>query len=169
MNRYEKQFWEWVVRHRLKFLAAAATLFSLYARYALRGLISADMRDCLFPWYDAIRSGGGFQSLSAQVGDYNIPNLTMEKEKIPTGKYARMRLRYLKEYNKPLYSILWMDKKLAEHLKEIQETASMRVNKIVEQMAKEENITENLKAQDQMKWVQLMNNLRITAEEIVAT
>ena len=77
MNRYEKQFWEWVVRHRLKFLAAAATLFSLYARYALRGLISADMRDCLFPWYDAIRSGGGFRSLSAQVGDYNIPYQTL--------------------------------------------------------------------------------------------
>ena len=103
-----------------------------------------------------------------RVGDYNIPNLTMEKEKLPTGKYARMRLKYLKEYNKPLYSILWMDKKLTEHLTEIQETASMRVNKIVEQMAKEEKITEELKVKDQMKWVQLMNNLRITAEEIVA-
>ena len=43
MNRYEKQFWEWVIRHRLKFLAAAATLFSLYARFMLRGLISAEM------------------------------------------------------------------------------------------------------------------------------
>ena len=102
-------------------------------------------------------------------GDYNIPNITMEMEKLPTGKYAMMRLKYLKEHKKGILITLKMEKKLAEHLTEIQETASRRVNQIVEQMAKQEGITEELKAKDQMKWVKLMNNLKMTAEEIVAT
>ena len=59
-------------------------------------------------------------------------NFKIEKEVLPTGKYARMRLKYLKEHIKPLYSILWMDKKLSEHLTEVQETASARVLQIME-------------------------------------
>lgn len=77
MRRAEKRFWDFVIRHRWKLLAAAAAIFSLYARYALRGIISADMRDCLLPWYEEIRSGGGLASLSGQVGNYNIPYQTL--------------------------------------------------------------------------------------------
>ena len=62
-----------------------------------------------------------------------------------------------------------MNNELNSHLQEIQDQASKRVEILVEEMAKKENITEELKAQDQMKWVGLMNNIKMTAEEIVAT
>ena len=62
-----------------------------------------------------------------------------------------------------------MNNELNSHLQEIQDQASKRVEILVEEMAKKENITEDLKAQDQMKWVGLMNNIKMTAEEIVAT
>lgn len=62
-----------------------------------------------------------------------------------------------------------MNNELNSHLQEIQDQASKRVEMLVEEMAKKENITEELKAQDQMKWVGLMNNIKMTAEEIVAT
>ncbi|MBQ9298689.1 MAG: TnpV protein [Clostridia bacterium] len=102
-----------------------------------------------------------------EKGDYKIPNITMKMEEIPTGKYARARYRYLKEHQKAELTIMRIEGKLNEHLTEIQETATKRVEQIVQEMAKQENITEELKAQDQMKWVQLMNNLKMTAEEIV--
>ena len=102
-----------------------------------------------------------------KVGDYNIPNITMEQENLPTGKYARMRLHYLKENNKGEYTILLMNKKLARHLAEIQEMATKMINQTVEKMAKQEGTTEELKAQDQMKWIGLMNNYKLMAEEQV--
>ena len=77
MLKEETQFWDWIIRHRLKLIATAATLFSLYARYALRGLISMDMSTCLLPWYESIRSLGGLRSLSTQIGNYNIPYQTL--------------------------------------------------------------------------------------------
>ena len=100
-----------------------------------------------------------------KVGDYNMPNLVMEMEKIPTGKYARMRLHYLKENKKEEYIILLMDKKLNEHLTHIQETATQMLQQIIEKLAKQEGTTEELKSQDQMKWTALMNNYKLIAEE----
>src|SRR5699024_7686329 len=90
------------------------------------------------------------------------------KEKIEvTGKYALMRLDYLKKNNKALYTTLLMKDQLMEHLLEIQEESELRVNELVLQMMEEEKITEELKQQNQMKWIGLMNNLKMTAEEIV--
>ena len=101
-------------------------------------------------------------------GDYYMPNLTMEKEKIPTGKYALMRYNYLRNYKKHELTILVMNKELNKHLTEIQEQASREVKRIVEQMARKDGMNEKMKEKDQMKWVGLMNNYKMTAEEIVA-
>ena len=101
-------------------------------------------------------------------GDYYIPNLTMKKEKIPAGKYALMRYNYLKNHKNYELTILIMNKQLTKHLTEIQEQAKQRVETIIEQMKKQEGITEEMKAKDQLKWIGLMNNIKMTAEEIVA-
>ena len=72
------------------------------------------------------------------VGDYYIPNLVLEnEEKIILNKYGRMRLKFLKENKKAEYIIMFMNKTLNKHLKEIQETAQTRVDLIVEQLKSE--------------------------------
>ena len=67
-----------------------------------------------------------------KVGDYNIPNLVMEREKLPDGKYARMRLEYLKKNRRADYLILLMDKNLNKELTQIQENATKMVKEIIE-------------------------------------
>ena len=93
------------------------------------------------------------------VGDYYIPNLVLEnEEKIILNKYGRMRLKFLKENKKAEYIIMFMNKTLNKHLKEIQETAQTRVDLIVEQLKKENNLTEEMKNTNQLYWVGMMNN-----------
>lgn len=92
-----------------------------------------------------------------KIKDYNIPNLAMEKEKIPNGKYARMRLKFLRENKKAYYSILLMDKSLNEELMRVQEQATEMINKIIEKLVKQEGITEEMKARDPMEWTGVMN------------
>ena len=85
------------------------------------------------------------------VGDYYIPNLVLEnEEKIILNKYGRMRLKFLKENKKAEYIIMFMNKTLNKHLKEIQETAQTRVDLIVEQLKKENNLTEEMKNTNQL-------------------
>lgn len=101
-------------------------------------------------------------------GDYYIPNLVMpEQEKITLNKYGRMRLNYLKENKKAEYSIMLMDGTLNSHLKEIQETATERVEKIIKQLKEKSNLTEDMKNADMLYWVGMMNNFKNKAEEIV--
>ena len=101
-------------------------------------------------------------------GDYYIPNLAMPKqEKIVLNKYGRMRLNYLKEHKRTDYTIMFMDGTLNTHLKEIQETAEEKVNLIVEQLKKENKLTEEMKNTNQLYWVGMMNNFKNEAEEIV--
>ena len=101
-------------------------------------------------------------------GDYYIPNLVMpEQEKITLNKYGRMRLNYLKENKKAEYSIMLMDGTLNSHLKEIQETAIERVEKIIKQLKEKSNLTEDMKNADMLYWVGMMNNFKNQAEEIV--
>ena len=101
-------------------------------------------------------------------GDYYIPNLVMpEQEKITLNKYGRMRLNYLKENKKAEYSIMLMDGTLNSHLKEIQETATERVEKIIKQLKSKRNLTEDMKNTDMLYWVGMMNNFKNQAEEIV--
>ena len=101
-------------------------------------------------------------------GNYYIPNLVMpEQEKITLNKYGRMRLNYLKENKKAEYSIMLMDGTLNSHLKEIQETATERVEKIIKQLKFKSNLTEDMKNTDILYWVGRMNKFKNQAEEIV--
>ena len=102
-----------------------------------------------------------------KVGDYYMPNLVLEKEKIILNKYGRMRLKFLKENNKAEYMIMFTKGTLNKHLKEIQEIAEERIDIIIEQLKKQNNLTEEMKNTDQLYWVGMMNNFRNTAEEIV--
>ncbi len=83
------------------------------------------------------------------------------------GRYGRMRWEYLKIYCRGEYIKLLMEGKLNEHLHEIDEACYERMELLVEQMKAGAGITEELKANDQMKWVGLMNNVRSSAAEIV--
>ena len=101
-------------------------------------------------------------------GDYYIPNLVMRKqEKIILNKYGRMRLNYLKEHKKADYTIMLMNGTLNTHLKEIQETADSRVQKIISQLKAQSDLTEDMKNTDILYWVGTMNSIKSQAEEIV--
>lgn len=103
-----------------------------------------------------------------KCGDYYIPNLVISNTKnIKLGKYGKMRLNYLKTQKKVEYTILLMDDKLSEHLKEIDETATARYNLLMKQFAERENITEELKANNQLEWVGKMNSIKNRVEEII--
>ena len=101
---------------------------------------------------------------------FQVPNLMMPSvPEVHLGKYAELRREYLKKHRRVLYTNLKTSGKLAEHLAEIEQTALSRMDQMVAQMAKTEGVTEELKARDPMKWVQLMNNLRNAAEETILT
>jgi hypothetical protein len=101
-------------------------------------------------------------------GDYLLPNLELtDTGSYQIGKYGWMRRRYLKEYHPGLYSRLMLSEKLYEHLAEIDQTCNERMERICTAMARQEGVTEALKAADQMEWVRRMNNIRNRAEEIV--
>ena len=103
-----------------------------------------------------------------KVGDYYMPNLVLEKEeKITLNKYGRLRLKFLKENKKAEYMTMFTKGTLNTHLKEIQETAQERVDFIIEQLKKKNNLTEDMKNTDQLYWVGMMNNFKNIAEEIV--
>lgn len=102
------------------------------------------------------------------VGDYYLPNLVLEaEEKVILNKYGLLRLNYLKGHKKADYIIMFMNKTLNKHLKEVQETAIARVDTLIKEFAKQDNINEELKAKNQLEWVQMMNNCKNRAEEIV--
>lgn len=90
-----------------------------------------------------------------------------QEEPVPHGKYALLRKKFLKEHRRVTYTNLLTSGKLNSHLAEIQQTAQRRMEQIVAQMAKNQGVTEELKASDQMKWVQMMSNLQNAAEETV--
>lgn len=103
-------------------------------------------------------------------GDYYIPNLAIPKqEEITLNKYGRMRLKYLKEHKKSDYTIMLMDGTLNTYLKEIQETADNRVEKIINELKAKSNLTEDMKNTDMLYWVGTMNSIKNQAEEIVYT
>ena len=103
-----------------------------------------------------------------QVGDYFIPNITLPDDgEYKIGKYGRMRRNYLKEYRKILYNNHVLEGTLFKHLAEIDQACNERIENIVSAMAKQEGVTEALKAADQIEWVRRMNSIRNRAEEIV--
>jgi len=103
-----------------------------------------------------------------KVGDYFVPNIILEqKEKVILNKYGRARLRFLKENKKAEYTVMFMNGTLNNHIKEIQKIIEERLNSIINQFAKQENIKEELKENNQMEWVKSMNNIQNRAEEII--
>ena len=105
-----------------------------------------------------------------KIGDYYYPNIAVDNtEKVTLGKYGRARLRYLKEYNKGLYTELLMTGKLTEYLKEIDLNSEQKVHSIIQDMAKKDGIPvyfDDTKI-EQLEWVKCMNNYKNIAEEIV--
>ena len=89
------------------------------------------------------------------------------EEHIVLGKYGRLRKSFLKEHRSGTYTELLLDGKLNSHLAEIDEMAYQAFDRLVSQMAKAEGVTETLKAQDQMQWVQRMNSIHDRADEII--
>lgn len=103
-----------------------------------------------------------------KCGDYLIPNLIPDPEpERELRKFGLMRKSYLKNHRRGIYSGLLLSGELKRHLLMIQEQAEERFDLLVEQMARQEGVTEQLKAQEQMLWVQRMNSIRARAEEVV--
>ena len=100
------------------------------------------------------------------IGDYYYPCLTVEKSS-PLSKYGRLRKRYLREHKRVLYYTLLTSGKLYEHLAEIDTSACAMAEYLIKEMAKRQGVTEQLKATDMMKWVEMMNNIRACVDEIV--
>ena len=101
-------------------------------------------------------------------GDYFIPCLTLpEEEQRFIGVWGQRHLRYLKEYRRGVYLNLLTSGRLNDYLADIEEQAQKRFERIVEQMAESEGITEQLKATDQVAWVGEMNNIWSRAREVV--
>ena len=104
--------------------------------------------------------------IKRSINGYLIPNLTIS-DSAPLGKWGRMRRHYLKEHRPALYSSMLVTGYLDQHLAAIDETCEEQLERITRQMAKQEGVTEALKATDQMEWVRRMNSIRNRAEEIV--
>ncbi len=103
-----------------------------------------------------------------QEGDYFLPNLAVP-ESVPIGIWGQRRRHYLREHRKALYNALLLSGKLDIHLADTNQQAEDVFSQLVKQMAEQEGITEQLKADSQMEWVGQMNNIRSAAEEIVNT
>ena len=103
-----------------------------------------------------------------QEGDYFLPNLAVP-ENAPAGIWGQRRRQYLREHRKALYNTLLLSGKLDSHLADINQQADDMFSQLVEQIAEQESITEQLKADSQMEWVGRMNNIRSAVEEIVNT
>ena len=103
-----------------------------------------------------------------KVGDFYLPNIALPKPRRTgnIGKYGRLRLQYLEEHHKVECMLMRINNELTSHLLDVEDECRTRVENLIEQMAKKENITEELKAHNQLEWVQKMNNIKNRAEEI---
>ena len=105
-------------------------------------------------------------------GDFFIPDLYFDKEDYENdyiiGKYGYLRLEYLKNHKKAEYIIMFMNCNLRKHIVDTDKKAKERFEILMAQMLEKNPIDENLKNTATLKWIGLMNNIRMTAEEIVA-
>ena len=100
-------------------------------------------------------------------GDYYLPVLELPEENRPIGRWGRLHKAYLKHHRPILYQSLLLSGKLYTVLADLNEQATERCSLIIRQMAEAEGVTEELKANDPMRWVQAMNSIRSRAEEII--
>ena len=102
-------------------------------------------------------------------GDYYLPCLKLPKEESRhIGVWGQRHLRYLKQHRKVLYSELLISGKLNDYLADLNEQAEAMFSRLVKQLAEKEGLTEALKAEKQMLWVQKMNNIHNAAMEVVS-
>ncbi len=101
-------------------------------------------------------------------GDYLLPDLKLEdKERFNVGKYGLLKLEYLKNNKRGLYTEPHMKDRLNEYLHDIDITANNRISNLILLLTEKENVDENLKQNDQFLWIGKMNNIKNMAEEIV--
>ena len=100
-------------------------------------------------------------------GDYYLPDLEINEEESTYGKYGIMRKQFLKEYRSVRYQYLVLTGKLTEHLNRVDKESREKVEMLMEQLAEQWGVTEELKMQDQVEWVRRMNNIKNIAEESV--
>ena len=104
----------------------------------------------------------------SQQGDFLLPNVKLpDQPEYNIGVWGQRRRRYLREHHKILYYNLLTQCKLIDHLADINESAQDMYDRLVRQLAEQEGVTEQLKAENQLLWVQHMNNIRNRATEIV--
>ena len=102
------------------------------------------------------------------VGEYSLPNLKLCGT-VEFGMYGRMRWEYLRKHRPILYNRLLLSEKLYAHLSEIERTAQERTERMMNELMKQNGVTEKMKAENPMLWVQMMNNLKAQAEEVILT
>ncbi len=100
-------------------------------------------------------------------GYYYLPDLKINEEEPTYGKYGIMRKQFLKEHQSARYQYLVLTGKLTDHLNQVDKEVREKVEMLVEQMAEQWGVTEELKMQDQMEWARRMNNIKNVAEEMV--
>lgn len=101
------------------------------------------------------------------VGDYYVPDLKLPEEHRPIGMWGRLHRTYLEQYRPARFSALCLSGELHTYLADLNEQATERCSLIIEQMKQAEGVTETMKADNQMLWVQSMNSIRNRAEEII--
>lgn len=104
-----------------------------------------------------------------RVGDYYIPNLTLPKPRRTgnIGKYGRLKLNYMKKHNIPEYTEMLLNNELNSYLLDFEDECKKKIETLIKQMAESENVTEELKTNNQLEWVGTMNSIKQSAEEIV--
>ena len=105
-----------------------------------------------------------------RVGDYFIPNLVLppEEAKIRLGKWGMMHKSYLEKHKKVLFSLLLGQGKLYQHCAEVENQARDMYDTLIEQMKEAEGVTEQLKEENQLEWIQRMGNIQQRATEVVS-
>ena len=101
------------------------------------------------------------------VGDYQLPNLTLNQPRKPLGKYGRLRRTYLKDHRPVLYNTMLLNGSLYPHLMEVEQNAAAMKEHLMTELLKANPAPD--KEQNQMAWVQHMNSLKAQAEELVLT
>lgn len=101
-------------------------------------------------------------------GDYYLPCLELpEEENKPIGIWGQRHLRYIKQYKRVFYANLLTECKLNSYLADVDKQAENLFCRLVKDLAEKENVTEKLKAENQMLWVQKMNNIRSSVSEVI--
>ena len=103
------------------------------------------------------------------VGDYYKPNITIPKSRRigNIGKYGRFKLNYMKKYKIPEYTEILLSNELKSYLLDIEDECKEKLDILIKQMAEKENVTEELKVNNQIELIQKMNNIKNRAEEII--